>query len=65
MNKIIIVSVAIVMSTSAAVSAKTHHMKKPAAAPMAATSPAPTQLFVVSAADKSLYAQNKRASGMK
>jgi hypothetical protein len=64
-NKIIIVSLAIALSTSAAVSAKTHHMKKPAAAPMAASSPAATQLFVVSDADKAMYAKNKRESGMK
>jgi hypothetical protein len=64
MNKTIIVSIAILsLSTSAALAAK-HHSKKPDAAP-AATMSAPTQLFVVSSADKELYAKNKRASGMK
>jgi hypothetical protein len=65
MNKAIIVSVAILgLSTSAALAAKTHHAKKPVAA-AAATTPAPTQLFVVSDADKALYAKNKRESGVK
>jgi len=64
MNKAIIVSLAIVsLSTSAAFAAK-HHVKKPAEAPVAST-PAPTHLFVVSDADKALYARNKRESGVK
>lgn len=64
MNKaILVISLAVAMSTSAAL-AKTHHAKKPVAAPVAST-PAPTQLFVVSDADKALYAKNKRDSGIK
>lgn len=64
MNKAIIVSLAILgLSTSAALAAK-HHVKKPAEAPAAST-PAPTNLFVVSDADKALYARNKRESGVK
>jgi hypothetical protein len=64
MNKTIIVSIAILgLSTSAALAAK-HHAKKPDAAPAAST-PAPTNLFTVSAADKELYAKNKRESGVK
>lgn len=64
MNKTIIVSLAILsLSTSAALAAK-HHAKKPDAAPLA-SAPAPTSLFVVSAADKELYAKNKRESGVK
>jgi hypothetical protein len=65
MNKTIIVSVAILgLSTSAALAAKPHHAKKPVAAPVAST-PGPTNLFTVSAADKELYAKNKRESGLK
>lgn len=65
MNKAIIVSLAILgLSTSAALAAKSHHMKKPEAA-AAMSAPAPTQLFVVSAADKAMYAKNKRESGVK
>jgi len=65
MNKTIIVSLAVLsLSTSAALAAK-HHAKKPAEAPAAATMPAPTTLFVVSDADKALYAKNKRESGVK
>jgi len=64
MNKaILVISLAVAMSTSAAL-AKTHHAKKPVEAP-AASSPAPTQLFVVSDADKALYAKNKHDSGIK
>jgi hypothetical protein len=65
MNKVVIVSVAILgLSTSAALAAKTRHAK-PAAAP-AASAPAPeTHMFQVSDADKKLYAKNKRESGMK
>jgi hypothetical protein len=64
MNKIVIVSIAILgLATSAALAAK-QHAKKPDAAP-AASAPAPTSLFTVSAADKDLYAKNKRASGVK
>ena len=64
MNKVILViSLTVAMSTSATL-AKTHHAKKPAPAPVAST-PAPTQLFVVSDADKALYAKNKRESGIK
>jgi hypothetical protein len=64
MNKTIIISIAILgLSTSAALAAK-HHAKKPDAAPAAST-PAPTNLFTVSAADKELYAKNKRESGVK
>jgi hypothetical protein len=63
MNKAIIVSLAILgLSTSAALAAKTHHAKKP---PAATTSAPETHLFQVSDADKSLYAKNKRESGMK
>jgi hypothetical protein len=66
MNKAIIVSLAILgLSTSAALAAKMHHAKKPAAAPMASTAPAETHIFQVSDADKALYAKNKRESGMK
>jgi hypothetical protein len=65
MNKTIIVSVAVLgLSTSAALAAKPHHAKKPDAAPAAST-PGPTNLFTVSAADKELYAKNKRESGLK
>ena len=65
MNKTITVCLAIILSSSATlVAAKTHHAKKPDAAPAAST-PAPTNLFVVSAADKELYARNKRESGVK
>jgi hypothetical protein len=64
MNKTITVCLAIILSSSAALAAKTHHAKKPDAAP-AASAPAPTNLFVVSAADKELYARNKRESGVK
>ena len=64
MNKTIIVSIAILgLSTSAALAAK-HHAKKPDAAPAAST-PAPMNFFTVSAADKELYAKNKRESGVK
>jgi hypothetical protein len=65
MNKAIIVSIAILgLSTSAALAAKTHHAKKPAAAP-AATYAAETHIFHVSDADKALYAKNKREAGLK
>jgi hypothetical protein len=64
MNKTITVCLAIILSSSAAFAAKTHHAKKPDAAPVAST-PAPTNLFTVSAADKDLYARNKRESGLK
>jgi hypothetical protein len=66
MNKVIIVSLAILgLSTSAAL-AKTHHAKKPAAAPVATAAPAAeTHIFQTSDADKALYAKNKRESGMK
>jgi hypothetical protein len=65
MNKVIIVSLAILgLSTSAAL-AKTHHAKKPAAAPAATAAPAETHIFQTSDADKALYAKNKRESGMK
>ena len=65
MNKAIIVSLAILgLSTSVAL-AKTHHAKKPAAAPAATTYAAETHLFQVSDADKALYAKNKREAGMK
>jgi hypothetical protein len=67
MNKAIIVSLAILgLSTSAALAAKTHHAKKPAAAaPAAPTYAAETHLFKVSDADKALYAKNKREAGVK
>lgn len=66
MNKTIIVSVAILgLSTSAALAAKTHHAKKPDAAPAATTYAPETHLFQVSDADKQLYAKNKRESGVK
>jgi hypothetical protein len=66
MNKAIIVSLAILgLSTSAPLAAKTHHMKKPDAAAAMAPAPAPTHLFMVSDADKALYAKNKRESGVK
>ena len=65
MNKVIIVSLAILgLSTSAALAAKAHHAKKPEAA-AAATTPEATHLFQVSDADKALYMKNKRESGMK
>jgi hypothetical protein len=64
MNKTITVCLAVILSSSAALAAKTHHAKKPDAAPAAST-PAPTNLFTVSAADKDLYARNKRESGLK
>ena len=65
MNKVIIVSLAILgLSTSAPMAAKTHHMKKPEAA-AAMTAPAPTHLFMVSDADKELYMKNKREAGVK
>jgi hypothetical protein len=65
MNKTIIVSLAILsLSTSAALAAKTHHAKRPPAVPTAST-PGPTNLFTVSAADKELYAKSKRESGVK
>ena len=64
MNKIVIVGIAILgLSMSPALAAK-HHAKKPAAAPAAST-PAPMNFFTVSAADKELYAKNKRESGVK
>jgi hypothetical protein len=63
MNKIVIASLAILSLSTSAALAKTHHMK-PAAAPAASTL-APTSLFVVSDADKALYAKNKRESGVK
>lgn len=66
MNKVIIVSLAILgLSTSAALAAK-HHAKKPEAA--AATGPtyaAETHIFHVSDADKALYMKNKREAGVK
>jgi hypothetical protein len=63
MNKAIIVSLAVLgLSTSAALAK--HHAKKPAEAP-AASAPAPTNMFVVSDADKALYSRNKRESGIK
>jgi hypothetical protein len=66
MTKAIIISLAVVsLSASAAFAAKTHHAKKPAAAPVAASTPAPAPMFTVSAADKALYAKNKHDSGMK
>jgi hypothetical protein len=64
MNKTITVCLAIILSSSAALAAKSHHVKKPDAA-LAASTPAPTNLFTVSAADKGLYARNKRESGLK
>jgi hypothetical protein len=65
MNKAILVSLAILgLATAAPLAAKTHHAKKPDAAPVA-TAPAPTHLFMVSDADKALYAKNKRESGVK
>jgi hypothetical protein len=66
MNKAIIVSLAILgLSTSAALAAKTHHAKKPAAAPAATTYAPETHMFQVSEADKKLYARNKREAGVK
>jgi hypothetical protein len=66
MNKAIIVSLAILgLSTSAALAAKSHHAKKPAAAPAASAAAPATNIFQVSAADKKLYAKNKRESGVK
>ena len=64
MNKIIIVSLAIAMSTSAALAAK-HHAKKPDPAPAAPTYAAETHMFHVSDADKELYMKNKREAGVK
>ena len=66
MNKVIIVSVAILgLSTSAALAAK-HHAKKPeAAAPAGPTYAAETHIFHVSDADKELYMKNKREAGVK
>jgi hypothetical protein len=65
MNKAIIVSLAILgLSTSAALAAKTHHAKKPAAAPAAMSAPE-THLYQMSDADKKLYEKNKHDSGMK
>jgi hypothetical protein len=66
MKKTIIVGLAILgLSTSAALAAKTHHAKKPAAAPAASAPAAETHIFQVSDADKLLYAKNKRESGVK
>ena len=66
MNKSIIVSLAILgLSTSAALAAKTHHEKKPEAAPAASTYAPETHIFHVSDGDKLLYAKNKRESGVK
>jgi hypothetical protein len=64
MKKTVIVLAIVGLSTSAALAAKTHHAKKPDAAPAAST-PATTNLFTVSAADKELYARDKRESGVK
>jgi hypothetical protein len=66
MNKTIIVSLAILsLSTSAALAAKTHHHAKKPDAPPAASTPGPTNWYTMSAADKELYAKNKRESGVK
>jgi hypothetical protein len=66
MNKAVIVSLAILgLSTSAALAAKSHHAKKPAAAPAASAAAPETHIFQVSDADKQLYAKNKRESGLK
>ena len=64
MNKAVIISLAILGLSTSAAFAKAHHAKKPGAT-SAATMPVPTQLFVVSDADKKLYAKNKRDSGVK
>jgi hypothetical protein len=65
MNKVIIVSLAILgLSTSAALAAK-HHAKKPEVAAAGPTYAAETHIFHVSDGDKELYAKNKRESGMK
>ncbi len=66
MNKVIIVSLAILgLSTSAALAAK-HHAKKPEAAAAAGpTYAAETHIFHVSDADKELYMKNKREAGVK
>jgi hypothetical protein len=65
MNKIIIVSLAVLgFSTSAALAAK-HQAKKPAASTTAST-PAPMMPFyTASSADKEMYMRNKRESGVK
>ena len=65
MNKVIIVSLAILgLSTSAALAAK-HHAKKPDAAAAATTYAAETHIFHVSDGDKALYMKNKREAGVK
>ena len=79
MNKTILVSLAILsLSTSAALAAKTHHAKKPAASttamnPSGPTTPslfggagaAPMGFGQVSSADREMYIRNKRESGVK
>jgi len=80
MNKTILVGVAILgLSTSAALAAKTHHTKKPAASttamnPSGPTNPSPfgrlgaTPMMgfgQVSNADREMYLRNRRESGMK
>ncbi len=62
MKKTIIAFAVLSLSASAALAAKSHHAKKPAAAPAAASTPMP---FAPTEADKKLYAKNKHDSGMK
>ena len=65
MNKVIIVSLAILgLSASAALAAK-HHAKKPEAAPAATNYATETHIFHVSDGDKALYMKNKREAGVK
>jgi hypothetical protein len=65
LKKNILIGLAILtVSTSAALAAKAHRAKKADVAPAAST-PAPTNLFTVSSADKEMYMRNKRESGVK
>jgi hypothetical protein len=67
MKKIILVGIAILAVSTSAALAKSHHMKKPKAAPAAAASTATSGPFMgqPTAADHAQYMKNKHDSGMK
>jgi hypothetical protein len=72
MNKILVSLAILSLSTSAALAAKTHHAKKPAASttamnpsPFGGAGAAPLGFGQVSSADREMYLRNKRESGVK
>jgi hypothetical protein len=66
MKKIIVVGIAILAVSTSAALAKSHHMKKPKAAPAAAASTVSGPFMgQPTAADHAQYMKNKHDSGMK